>query len=66
MQMNKLKDIENKRNRLLKNLQIEKEIQMNKIKEDGEIQEKRIINYINFERDNMIEAFKEEKEIKKS
>lgn len=53
---------ENKKKRLLNSLKHEKEMQMKKLEEDAEIQEKRITEYVNFERDNMIKAFKEEKE----
>ena len=53
---------ENKKKRLLDSLKLEKEMQISKLEEDVKIQEKRIADYINFERDNMIKAFKEKEE----
>ncbi len=38
-------------------------MQINKLEEDARIQEKRITDFINFEKDNFIRAFNEKKRI---
>lgn len=55
------KAFEKKRKRLLDSLKLEKEMQISKLEEDGKIQEKRIIDFINLEIDNMIKTFREKK-----
>ena len=52
---------EKKRKRLLDSLKLEKEMQISKLEEDGKIQEKRIIDLINLEIDNMIKTFRDKK-----
>lgn len=52
---------EKKRKRLLDSLKLEKEMQISKLEEDGKIQEKRIIDFINLEIDNMIKTFRDKK-----
>lgn len=55
------KAFEKKRKRLLDSLKLEKEMQISKLEEDGKIQEKRIIDLINLEIDNMIKTFRDKK-----